>query len=449
MDNDSDTIAAIATASGRGGIGIVRISGPLSNRIAKQFCKQLPAPRVSTLINITDKDSRLIDTALIVFFPAPNSFTGESVLEIHGHGGAMVLDQILMRVIELGARIARPGEFSKRAFLNDKIDLAQAEAIADLIDASSHKAARAAVRSLEGQFSAKINALLAELIELRIYVESAIDFPEEEIDFISEGQVGKKTKELLKQVKTLIENATQGKLLRDGMTIVIAGKPNAGKSSLLNALSGAQTAIVTEIPGTTRDLLKETISIDGLPLNIVDTAGLRDSDDPVEQEGIRRARNQIENADCILNVIDLTDRSHDSSDVIKASKNIPVINVFNKIDLSRQDPPGIETKDKQKSVFLSAKTGEGLAQLRAALKNLVGYDSGSEGVFIARRRHLDALNRVQQNITNGLNAIDKAQAAELLAEDLLHAQHALSEITGEFSSDDLLGKIFSSFCIGK
>ena len=449
MNNDTETIAAIATASGRGGIGIIRISGPLSVHIAKQFGKQLPIPRVSTLTSITDKDNKLIDSALVVFFPAPNSFTGESVLEIHGHGGAMVLDQILMRVIELGARIAQPGEFSLRAFLNDKIDLAQAEAIADLIDASSYKAARAAVRSLEGQFSAKINALLAELIELRIYVESAIDFPEEEIDFISEGQVGEKTSALLNQVKTLIENATQGKLLRDGMTIVIAGRPNAGKSSLLNALSGAQTAIVTEIPGTTRDLLKETISIDGLPLNIVDTAGLRDSDDPIEQEGIRRARRQIENADCILNVIDLTDQSQGSGDVIKATKNVTVINVFNKIDISRQNLPGIETESQQQSVYLSAKTGEGLTQLRMALKTLVGYDSSSEGVFIARRRHIDALNRVQQNLTSGLHAIAQAQAGELLAEDLLHAQRALSEITGEFSSDDLLGKIFSSFCIGK
>ena len=449
MDNDSDTIAAIATASGRGGIGIVRVSGPLSGHMAEMFCTRLPAPRVSTLASITDNNNRLIDSALLIFFPAPNSFTGESVLEIHGHGGAMVLDQILERVIELGARLARPGEFSERAFLNDKIDLAQAEAIADLIDASSHKAARAAVRSLEGQFSAKINALLEELIELRIFVESAIDFPEEEIDFISEGQVADKTRALLNKVNSLIENATQGKLLRDGMTIVIAGKPNAGKSSLLNALSGSQSAIVTEIPGTTRDLLKETISIDGLPLNIVDTAGLRDSDDPVEREGIRRARKQIDNADCVLNVIDLTDPGQDKEDVIMASEKITVINVYNKIDLTGADLSTVDSKGLQQSVYLSAKTGQGLAQLRAVLKNLVGYDSGSEGVFIARRRHLDALNRVQKNIINGLTAIDNAQAAELLAEDLLHAQHALSEITGEFSSDDLLGEIFSSFCIGK
>ena len=449
MNNDTDTIAAIATASGRGGIGIVRVSGCETDAIATRLCKQIPSPRVATLADITDEQNKLIDSALVVYFPAPNSFTGESVLEIQGHGGAMVLDQILGRVIELGARIARPGEFSQRAFLNDKIDLAQAEAIADLIDASSHKAARAAVRSLEGQFSAKINALLSELIELRIYVESAIDFPEEEIDFISEGQVVKKTKDLLDQVNSLIESATQGKLLRDGMTIVIAGKPNAGKSSLLNALSGAQTAIVTEIPGTTRDLLKEVISIDGLPINIVDTAGLRDSDDPVEQEGVRRAKKEIENADCILNVIDLNDQQSASDNTIITAKNISVINVFNKIDLIEQLPTAAQTEDGQSQVYLSAKMGTGLDLLRNALKNLVGYDSGSEGVFIARRRHLDALNKVRQNISSGLNAIDQDKAAELLAEDLFHAQQALSEITGEFSSDDLLGKIFSSFCIGK
>lgn len=448
MDKDTDTIAAIATASGRGGIGIVRVSGARTPGIVKKLCNFLPSARVATRANIIDKNNRLIDSALVIFFPAPNSFTGESVLEIHGHGGAMVLDQLLSRVIESGARLAGPGEFTQRAFLNDKIDLAQAEAIADLIDASSHKAARAAARSLEGEFSVKVNALLDQLVELRMYVESAIDFPEEEIDFISEGQVGEKTQDLLNQVGLLIDSATQGKLLRDGMTIVIAGKPNAGKSSLLNALSGDETAIVTEIPGTTRDVLKETITIDGLPVNIVDTAGLRDSDDPVEREGVRRAINQIENADCILNVIDLTEQFHDSSEVITAAKNISVINVFNKIDLI-DTLPATDSDNQNQAVFLSAKTGEGLARLRDVLKNIVGYDSGSEGVFIARRRHLDALNRVQQNISSGLNAISQAQAAELLAEDLLHAQHALSEITGEFTSDDLLGKIFSSFCIGK
>ncbi len=448
MDNDTDTIAAIATAAGRGGIGIVRISGPMATRIAIELCQHPPRARVATLASIRDKNNRLIDTALAVFFPAPNSFTGEAVLEIHGHGGAMVLDQLLARVIELGARMARPGEFSQRAFLNEKIDLAQAEAIADLIDASSHKAARAAARSLEGGFSAKINALLDQLIELRMYVESAIDFPEEEIDFISEGQVAEKTNALLRQVRKLIDSATQGKLLRDGMTIVIAGKPNAGKSSLLNALAGVQTAIVTAIPGTTRDVLKETISIDGLPLNIVDTAGLRDSDDPVELEGIRRAKTQIQNADCILNVIDLTDAEPDTSEVITASEKVKLINVYNKIDLVDSHRAS-HRDDLHKQVYLSAKTGEGLAQLRDALKGIVGYDPGSEGVFIARRRHLDALNRVEQSISKGLTVILKAQAAELLAEDLLHAQHALGEITGEFSSDDLLGRIFSSFCIGK
>lgn len=449
MDTVTDTIAAVATASGRGGIGVVRVSGPQTATIARQLCPRMPTPRVATRANISDNQGKLIDSTLVIYFPAPNSFTGESVLEIHGHGGAMVLDQLLMRVIELGARIAAPGEFSQRAFLNDKIDLTQAEAIADLIDASSHKAARAAARSLEGQFSEKINTLLGELTELRIYVESAIDFPEEEIDFISEGQVRDKTSNLLARVQSLLESAAQGKLLRDGMTIVITGKPNAGKSSLLNALSGAQAAIVTDIPGTTRDVLRESIIIDGLPVNVVDTAGLRDSDDPVEQEGIRRAKMQIENADCILNVIDLTAGLPAVSDTFDVDQAIPVVDVFNKVDLIENRPDLIEIAGHHIPVFLSAKTGEGLSGLRDVLKNLAGYDSGSEGGFIARRRHLEALERVRMAIANGLAAIDRSQAGELLAEDLLHAQNALNEITGEFGSDDLLGKIFSSFCIGK
>jgi len=344
--------------------------------------------------------------------------------------------------------VAEPGEFSQRAFLNDKIDLTQAEAIADLIDASSQKAARAAVRSLEGQFSSNINLLLSKLIELRMYVESAIDFPEEEIDFLSEGRVQDKTQHLLEQVDGLLHAATQGKMLSEGITVVIAGKPNAGKSSLLNMLAQNESAIVTNIPGTTRDVLKETISIDGLPVNIIDTAGLRKSDDPVEQEGVRRAKAQMENADCILHIIDFSDKQSTSINAYFEKTNAKIVYVYNKIDLVNI-AASIDNENEQTRIYLSAKTGEGVDLLRNKLKELVDYDSDVEGLFIARRRHLQALARAKENISNGLQAIKNAKAGELLAEDLLHAQNALNEITGEFSSDDLLGKIFSTFCIGK
>ncbi len=444
MNTSSETIAAIATAPGRGGIGVIRISGNRSEHIATELCEKLPAPRVVEFSNFLDHQGKHIDQGLVIYFPSPNSFTGESVIEIHGHGGMVVLDQILSRVIELGARLAEPGEFTQRAFLNDKIDLTQAEAIADLIDASSQKAVRAAVRSLEGEFSKKINALLQQLIELRMYVESAIDFPEEEIDFISEGQVEQKTQKLLNQVEELIAGAVQGKMLREGINVVIAGKPNAGKSSLLNLLAGAERAIVTDIPGTTRDVLKETISIDGLPVNIIDTAGLRDSDDPVEQEGIRRAQAQIDNADCLLNIIDVTEQEKKPGKYSAAQ----IINVYNKIDLV-DEPARLEQQSDQINIYLSVKQGDGIDLLQNQLKQIVGYDSNIEGLFIARRRHLDALDRAQRNINNGLRVLKQTGAGELLAEDLKQAQQALNEITGEFTSDDLLGKIFSTFCIGK
>ncbi len=447
MKPSSDTIAAIATAAGRGGIGVIRLSGALSEHIATKLCDHLPAPRLAQFTYFRDHQGKHIDQGLILYFPAPNSFTGESVIEIHGHGGRVVLDQILARVIELGARLAQPGEFTQRAFLNDKIDLTQAEAIADLIDASSQKAVRAAVRSLEGEFSNKIKQLLQQLIELRMYVESAIDFPEEEIDFLSEGNVAEKTQALSNQVEDLIASATQGKLLREGINVVIAGKPNAGKSSLLNALTGNQIAIVTDIPGTTRDVLRETVSIDGLPVNIIDTAGLRISDDPVEQEGVRRAQLQIENADCVLNIIDVTQQQSVESELVK-QKSTRIINVYNKIDISGQQAI-VEQDNSQTSIYLSAKTGAGVDLLQNELKQIVGYDSNTEGIFIARRRHLDALAKTQANINNGLNILTQTGAGELLADDLLQAQKNLNEITGEFTSDDLLGQIFSNFCIGK
>ena len=448
MKPSSDTIAAIATAPGRGGIGVIRISGNQSEHIATQLCGKLPAPRVAKFACFLDHQGKHIDQGLMIYFPAPGSFTGESVVEIHGHGGMVVLDQILSRLIELGARLAEPGEFTRRAFLNDKIDLTQAEAIADLIDASSQKAVRAALRSLEGEFSQKVNEILRQLIELRMYVESAIDFPEEEIDFISEGQVEQKTQTLLCQVQDLIASATQGKILREGIDVVIMGKPNAGKSSLLNTLAGAERAIVTDIPGTTRDVLKETISIDGLPINIIDTAGLRDSDDPVEQEGVRRAQAQIKQADCLLNIIDVTDSDKEHQTRIISDSFAAQINVYNKIDLVDQSAR-LDRQNNQTNIYLSAKQKDGIDLLQQQLKQIVGYDSNVEGVFIARRRHLDALNRARKNISDGLNVLKKAAAGELLAEDLLQAQQALNEITGEFTSDDLLGKIFSTFCIGK
>ena len=443
------TIAAVATPPGRGGIGIVRVSGPATRQIAESMLGKLPSPRHAGFANFLDAAGQPIDQGLAIFFPAPHSFTGEDVLELHGHGGTVVLDMLLNRVLELGARLARAGEFSERAFLNGKLDLAQAEAVADLIEAGSETAARSALRSLEGEFSQRVRALVEGLTRLRMYVEAAIDFPEEEIDFLADERVTQELDVLTQDVEKLLASTQQGVLLHDGMTVVLAGPPNAGKSSLLNALAARDTAIVSAIPGTTRDVLRERIHIDGMPLHIVDTAGLRESRDEIESEGIRRAREQMERADRLLLVLDDAAHGAPSADVLQ---HIPVklarTVIRNKIDLSGRAPGVVKTSDATE-IALSAKTGEGLDDLRRHLKACMGFQPAGEGVFMARRRHLDAIRRAQSRLVQAKMRLEESRAGELLAEELRWAQQALSEITGEFTPGDLLGRIFSSFCIGK
>ncbi|MCK5727078.1 MAG: tRNA uridine-5-carboxymethylaminomethyl(34) synthesis GTPase MnmE [Thiotrichaceae bacterium] len=445
----SHTIAAIATAHGRGGVGIVRVSGNEVQNIAKAILRQLPLPRVATLLPFLDAEQAPIDDGIALYFPNPHSFTGEDVLELQGHGGPVVLDMLLKRCLELGAEIAKPGEFSERAFLNDKLDLAQAEAIADLIESSSEQAARSAVRSLQGEFSRQINILLESLIQLRMYIEAALDFPEEEIDFLADSLVTDKINHVKEYITTLRASAKQGSLLRDGMQLVIAGRPNAGKSSLLNALSGQDTAIVTDIAGTTRDILKESINLDGMPLHIIDTAGLRDSDDPVEKIGIERAWQQIKQADLIILLIDGSIGYQEAEKVIAQNlpNNIPVLKVINKIDLV--DTKTVQAEELHDSITISAKHQQGIEQLRNTLKQQMGYNGGEESNFIARRRHLRALEETQDAIERGSIQLEQFNAGELLAEELRLAQQSLGSITGAFTADDLLGEIFSSFCIGK
>jgi tRNA modification GTPase len=447
----SDTIAALATAPGRGGVGIIRVSGSAAGDIAKALLGHLPQPRQAEYLAFRDEDGSALDTGIALYFPAPHSFTGEDILELQGHGGPVVMDLLLQRCLSLGARPARPGEFSERAYMNDKLDLAQAEAVADLIDSASAQAARLALRSLQGAFSERVNALVAELTQLRLYVESAIDFPEEEIDFLADGVVQQRLQTVQQRLAETQAAARQGNLLREGMTVVIAGRPNAGKSTLLNALAGRDTAIVTAIPGTTRDILREHINIDGLPLHILDTAGLRDSDDAVEQEGVRRAWAEIAAADRILLV-------HDASQPVDAEEQAlreqltqagpPITVVLNKVDLLSQ-PPLSQLNATPPLIALSAHSGEGLPQLRAHLKDCVGYEAGGEGQFMARRRHLDALSEARDHLQQGLAQWQDNAAGELLAEELRQAQNALGQITGEVTADDLLGQIFASFCIGK
>ncbi len=447
----SDTIAALATSPGRGGVGIVRLSGSAVADIARQLLGHVPEARRAEYLPFCAEDGEPLDTGLALYFPAPHSFTGEDVLELHGHGGPVVMDLLLQRCLSSGARPARPGEFSERAFLNNKMDLAQAEAVADLIDSASAQAARLAVRSLQGVFSQRIHALVEALTELRTHVESAIDFPEEEIDFLGDGQVQAR---LTAVMGTLVETraaARQGNLLREGMTVVIAGRPNAGKSTLLNALAGRDTAIVTDIPGTTRDILREHIQLDGLPLHIIDTAGLRDSDDAVEQEGIRRAWTEIKDADRILLLHDATQVFDEQEQSLLEQLNQagpPITLVQNKIDLLVVDAVPVNVKNITE-IAVSAHTGTGLQTLCEHLKACVGYEAGGEGQFMARRRHLQALDIAQQHLENGQQQLQDHAAGELLAEDLRQAQKALGEITGEVSADELLGRIFSSFCIGK
>lgn len=456
LQNNSDTIVAIATAPGKGGIGVIRISGTdLTSYVTGLLGEHtLMTPRQAHYASFYDADRVVLDQGLALSFPAPNSFTGEHVLELHGHGGPVVLDSIVNRCIELGARLARPGEFSERAFLNDKLDLAQAEAVADLIDASSSQAAKSAVRSLQGEFSSKIRDFVERMVAIRVFVEAAIDFPEEEIDFLADSALRDKLYLLRSDLNLFLSTAEQGALLRDGITLVLAGKPNAGKSSLLNALSGQDAAIVTSVAGTTRDVLREKISLNGIPLNIIDTAGLRNTDDLVEREGVSRAWKEIEKADAVLYVVDAVEQQDQSLEQLwpeyfdrfpEGQHNI--ISIFNKQDLIQQATPISDYG--QKAIGVSAKTGDGLNGLKHLILASVGYQEQVEGVFSARRRHLSAIGSATDLVCHGIEQLELSNAGELLAEDLREAQRYLSEITGEFTSDDLLGVIFSSFCIGK
>ncbi len=441
-----DTIAAIATPPGNGGVGIIRISGALVLKIAEQICPKSLKPRQAHFTDFLDAEQNLIDTGIILFFPGPASYTGEDTLELQGHGGAVVLDMLLKRVLSLGARLANPGEFTERAFLNNKMDLAQAEAVADLIESSTEQSVRSAQKSMQGVFSEQIHELVDELIELRIYIEAAIDFVEEEIDFLGDGVVANRVQNIYDKTTQILKTACQGRLLRDGMTVVLAGKPNAGKSCLLNALSGYQAAIVTDIPGTTRDVLKERIQIDGMPLHIIDTAGLRSSENAVEQEGIKRAHAEIEKADKILLLIE--SQNPEINSILKTlPPDASITKVYNKIDLLGIEPEMVEN-EYGAQIYLSIKTGQGMDLLIQHLKDSVGYEAAADDVFIARRRHIEALEKAQQAIVNAQKQLQH-KAGELAADDLRQAQNSLAEITGEFSSDDLLGKIFSSFCIGK
>lgn len=485
LSTNNDTIAAIATPNGRGGVGIIRISGAKAVAIAMQLTQQNTPfkGRYAHFKRFYAEDNAILDEGLVLYFPNPHSFTGEDVIELQGHGGPVLMDMLLKRVLDLGARMAQAGEFSQRAFLNDKLDLTQAEAIADLIDAASQAAVKSASRSLQGAFSQRINTLLDSLIHLRLYVEAAIDFPDEEIDFLSDGVVAAKLQQVRDNLQTVLNEAKQGSLLREGLRVVIAGKPNAGKSSLLNALAGYEAAIVTDIAGTTRDVLREQIHIDGLPLHIIDTAGLRETGDAVEREGIRRAYHEINQADGVLLVYDLSTElstSNQIGDKLSTtgdkSDSYPQIKqklstgfdpltiakqffdpvpppeklcfVANKCDLVAQEPHISRVAD-YTHITLSARQNIGLEQLKTHLKALVGYQDAEHSPFIARRRHLEALKRTEIALQQAHDQLYGLALGELMAEDLRAAQEALGEITGEFTADDLLGKIFSSFCIGK
>ena len=451
----TDTIVAQATAPGRGGVGIIRISGDKASDVAMAVLGHLPKTRYADYCDFKDADNGVIDQGIALYFQGPNSFTGEDVLELQGHGGQIVLDMLIKRVMEVdGVRIAKPGEFSEQAFMNDKMDLTQAEAIADLIDATSEQAVKSALNSLQGEFSVQIHELVEQVTNLRLYVEAAIDFPDEEVDFLSDGKIAGSLNRIITKLDSVQASAKQGAIIREGMKVVIAGRPNAGKSSLLNALAGKESAIVTEIAGTTRDVLREHIHLDGMPLHIIDTAGLRDTDDTVEMIGIERAWAEIETADQVLFMVDGT--TTDAVDpreiwpdfIDRLPKNLGITVVRNKADITGE--PLTVTQDHGHSVFkISAKTGLGVESLQQHLKSLMGYQSNLEGGFIARRRHLEALDLASNHLMIGKEQLEVYLAGELLAEELRMTQMALSEITGKFTSDDLLGKIFSSFCIGK
>jgi tRNA modification GTPase len=447
--NSPDTIVAVASPAGRGAVGVVRVSGPLVPQIAAGILGALPAPRRARLSTFLDARGGSLDEGLALYFPSPASYTGEHVLELQGHGGALVVDMLLKRLLELGCRMARPGEFSERAYLNGKMDIAQAEAIADLIDAGTTAAARAAVRSLQGEFSARVADLKDRITALRTYVEAAIDFPDEEVDFLSGDALRGRLAAVFGAFDSITAAAHQGALLREGLHVVIAGKPNAGKSSLLNKLAQDEVAIVTDVPGTTRDVLRRQVHLDGLPVNLIDTAGLRRTVDVVEAEGVRRARSEIAKADRVLYVLDAAGPP-DAAELEQLPPEVPVTLIFNKIDLSGT-LPRFEAGDAAgpPRVYLSALNGAGLDLLRAHLKDSAGYQDSESGAFSARRRHLDALSRARGHAQDAADILSNTRAFELFAEDLRLAQQALGEITGEFTSEDLLGEIFSSFCIGK
>jgi tRNA modification GTPase len=456
--NSADTIAAIATAPGRGAIGIIRVSGSRVPDIAQALLGAQPEPRIASLSRFLAADGSVLDQGLALYFPAPASFTGEHVLELQGHGGTVVLDLLMQRLLSLGCRAAQPGEFSERAFLNGKIDIAQAEAVADLIDAGSAAAARAAIRSMRGEFSQRVTELQQRLTELRKWVEAAIDFPEEDIDFAANSTFKMRLAGIFSAFDSIMAAARQGSMLRDGLSVVIAGKPNAGKSSLLNRLAGEEIAIVADLPGTTRDVLRQTLDLDGLTINLIDTAGLRSTTDVIEAEGVRRARGEIGRADMVLYLVDAAEASGRAAtggsaldsltpgDDLPAA--VPVTIILNKIDLLDR-PARIDAASTPVQIHLSAKSGAGIDLLRKHLKAAAGYQGADSGALSARRRHLDALTRARECLQQGAEGFAAASTLELFAEDLRLAQRALGEITGEFGSDDLLGEIFRSFCIGK
>ncbi len=454
MQNSSDTIAAIATAPGKGGVGIVRLSGPLAAAIGEKISGVLPSPRYADYRPLGNQAGEVLDHGIVIYFKAPHSYTGEDVFEIQGHGGPVVLNLILKTAVELGARIAAPGEFTERAFINEKMDLAQAEAVADLIESTTEQAARAATRSLQGDFSKRIQVLLDSLIHIRLYIEAALDFPEEEIDFLSDQQLHKRMHTLQGDMASVTKSVRQGQLLREGMTVVILGQPNAGKSSLLNALSGSDAAIVTEIAGTTRDVLQQQIHIDGLPLNIVDTAGLRETEDIVEAEGVKRAWRAVQDADRVLLLVDASKgiTVADQKIIAELPKDCDYDVIYNKIDLLPAYPhtesPRIEPDEHHTAIYLSAGKNDGVKLLAQHLEQSIGYEQNNEGIFTARQRHLDALTIANEHIELSADQLN-VSAGELAAEELRLAQEQLSKITGVFTNDDLLGEIFSSFCIGK
>ena len=442
----ADTIVAAATPPGTGGVGIVRISGPSAESIATKIVGALPAPRVATHRNFNDPSGNAIDSGIVLYFPAPGSFTGESVVELQGHGGPVVVALIVDAAVSAGARPAEPGEFTKRAFLNDKLDLAQAEAVADLIGSGTEQAARAALRSLAGEFSRLVDGLAAEVERLRLYVEAAIDFPEEEVDFLSDQDLLNAIERTAKAFADLLAQARVGRVLRDGYRVVIVGKPNAGKSSLMNRLSGEDTAIVTEVAGTTRDILREQINIDGLAVELVDTAGLRNDPDRIEAEGIRRAREALQSADAVLWIQDASEDNESAIDE-ELPADVPIIVVRNKVDLTGENA-GVDQRDSSR-IRLSAKSGDGLDELRTQIRRLAGYRDLGEQTVTARRRHTDAVKRSRDHFAAGRQALSEQRAGEVFAEELRLAHQALGEITGATSSDDLLGMIFTEFCIGK